>query len=55
MNIYQLMAKSTYCIGVFSAALIESIYFNSKLLLLDLPGVEIEKGTCRHIENKSWV
>lgn len=41
VSIYQLMAKSTYCIGVFSAALIESIYFNSKLLLLDLPGVEM--------------
>jgi spore coat polysaccharide biosynthesis predicted glycosyltransferase SpsG len=43
-SIYKLMAESKFCIGVYSTALIESIYFGCKVFLLDLPGVEMMEG-----------
>lgn len=40
MSIYKLMSESKYVIGVFSTALFEAKYFDCKIILLDIPGVE---------------
>ncbi len=47
-SIYQLFAESQYVIGVFSTALFEASYFGCKVLLLDLPGVEIASSLIRN-------
>lgn len=53
-SIYKLMAESKFCIGVYSTALIESIYFGCKVFLLDLPGVEMMEEFLKH-ENVSKI
>lgn len=40
-SIYQLFSESEYVIGIFSTALFEASYFGCKIILLDLPGVEM--------------
>lgn len=40
-NIYELFASSQYIIGVYSTAIFESVYFNCKIGLLNLPGIEL--------------
>lgn len=39
--IYLLLKKSEFVIGIFSSALFEATLFNCKIILLDLPGVEM--------------
>lgn len=41
IDLYDLLAKSYYFIGVYTAMIIEAIHFNCKVLLIDLPGVEM--------------
>lgn len=40
-SIYILLKKSEYVIGVFSSALFEAKHFSCKIILLNLPGVEM--------------
>jgi len=41
LSIYNLFTIAEYCIGVYSTAIIESLYFGKKIILLDLNGVEM--------------
>lgn len=43
ISIYKLMAISKYCVGVYSTAILESLYFKCNVILLDLPGIEMFK------------
>ena len=40
-SLYQLFSESEYTIGINSSALFEAAYFGSKLILVNLPGVEM--------------
>lgn len=40
-NLYKLFAESKNVIGVYSAALIEAMYFGCNVFILDLPGAEM--------------
>lgn len=40
ISIYKLISESSIVIGVFSTALFEAKYFDCKIILLDIPGVE---------------
>lgn len=40
-SIYRLFSESKYVVGVFSTAVFEAPYFGCKILLLNLPGVEM--------------
>lgn len=51
-SIYELMKKSKYVIGVYSSALFEAIAFNCKVILLNLPGVEMSYSLLKNSENK---
>ncbi len=42
--LHQMLAKSEYVIGVYSTAIFESLYFECKVILADLPGVEYARG-----------
>lgn len=50
-SIYKLLSESSIVIGVFSTALFEALYFGCKIILLDIPGVELAK----QLENKKNV
>ena len=39
-NLYDLLARSEYVIGVYSTALYEALSFKCKVVLANLPGVE---------------
>lgn len=42
--LHRLLAESEYVIGVYSTAIFESLYFDCKIILADLPGVEYARG-----------
>ncbi len=45
-NIFELLAKSEYQAGVFSTTLFEGIALKTKIILIDLPGVEYMEPLC---------
>ena len=49
-SIYKLFRESTFVIGVYSTAIFEAVYFGCKVLLLNLPGVEMANSL---LENNS--
>lgn len=56
-NLYELLAGSSYQIGVFSTAVYEGIGFGCRTLLLDLPGVEymvdlVEQGLAHIVRDQ---
>ena len=44
VDLYALLSKSEYQIGVFSTALYEGLEFKCKTILLNLPGIEYMKN-----------
>ncbi|MGX9984896.1 hypothetical protein [Soonwooa purpurea] len=40
-SIYQLMKKAQYVVGIYSSSLFEAVAFDCKIILLNLPGVEM--------------
>lgn len=55
-DLYELFAASKTVLGVYSAALIEAVSFNCRVMLFQLPGVEmmktfVEKGHMEHFNN----
>jgi hypothetical protein len=56
-SIYKLLAQSEIVLGIYSTSLFEASYFGCKILLLDMPGVEvahslIENGQARLIKRE---
>ena len=53
VSIYNLFAESEYIIGVYTTALFEAAYFGCKIILLNLPGVELVNHLVK--ENKAML
>jgi hypothetical protein len=43
-EIYTLFSESTYVVGVFSTAVFEAVFFGCKIILLNVPGVEMAEN-----------
>lgn len=51
-SIYMLLKRSKYVLGIYSSALFEASAFDSKVILLNLPGVEMSFPLLNNKENK---
>lgn len=51
-SIYVLLKKAIYCLGIYSSSLFEANAFDCKVILLNLPGVEMSFPLLRNRENK---
>lgn len=51
-SLYELMKKSTLVLGIYSSALFEAVAFDCKVILLNLPGVEMSLSLLSNQRNK---
>lgn len=50
-SIYRLLQRSNYVIGIYSTALFEAEVFDSNIILLNLPGVEMAESLLKNPKN----